>query len=226
MNSWQNINNMSKKRVEIKINKEAGDSAQFYGENYDERFGVDPLTNKRVANPFMETHGTRIFEDLFSAAQEKADDPKQITKEYEELVKNQQNQQTPIDIMSLNQESQENDSQIHAVKEFSQQEIDFNKQIQKENEEYKFSLDKLTEKINEQEKILAKVTEKFNNCRDKDEKIKLFHDINFEMNKLLEISSNWGQAVQTSDTSSVVDSLSAYDYGYDEGSERKVIKNL
>jgi septal ring factor EnvC (AmiA/AmiB activator) len=217
---------MNNKKVEIKINNEAGDSAQFYGEEYDERFGVDPLTNKKVANPFMETHGNRIFEDLMGAAQEKADDPEQIQREYDEMMKNQQNQQPTIDIMGLNQESQENDSQIHAVKEFSQQEIDFNKQIQKENEEYKFNLDKLTEKINEQEKILAEVTEKFNNCKDKDEKIKLFHDVHFEMNKLMEISSNWGQAVQASDTSSVVDSLSAYDYGYDEDSERKVIKEL
>jgi septal ring factor EnvC (AmiA/AmiB activator) len=217
---------MNNKKVEIKINNEAGDSAQFYGEEYDERFGVDSLTGKTVAKPFMETHGSRIFEDLMGAAQEKADDPEQIQREYDEMMKNQQNQQPTIDIMGLNQESQENDSQIHAVKEFSQQEIDFNKQIQKENEEYKFNLDKLTEKINEQEKILAEVTEKFNNCKDKDKKIKLFHEVNAEMNKLMEISSNWGQAVQASDTSSVVDSLSAYDNNYDEGTERKVIKEL
>jgi hypothetical protein len=219
------------KKVEIKINEDAGDSAKVYGENYlkgkDGEDIIDPITKKAIAAPFMDTHGDRIFGDLFAAASEKADDPEQIQKDYDEMIAQQQNiPVTPLNVMGLSEELLENDSQVHASNAFIQQESDYYKQMEKEREEYKYNFDKLTEKISEQEKILEEVTEKFNACKDKDEKIKLFHEVHAEMNKLVEISSNYGQAVTGSDTSSVIDSLSSYDNNYDESATRKYIKDL
>lgn len=164
---------------------------------------------------------------LFKAASEKADDPEEIQKEFEELYGNKQPEQPQIpNLMCLDQEIQSTNSQKHAVGEFSKQESVYNEQIQKEVSEYKDNFDKLSEKIKEQEKILTEVTEKFNNCMDKDEKIKLFENVNEEMCKLVAISYNYGNAVQKSDVSYIIDTLSAYDWGYDENQERKIIKKL
>lgn len=227
-----------------------GDSSKLYGENFLEKQDgeklIDPITNKPVAAPFEETHGDRIFGALADALTEKADDPEETKREYEELLKKDKEyaeyrnelhddvisyggkSDTGLftDIMGINTEQVDSDSQKHAVTEFQTQERKLQESIKKEEEEYKHNFEKLTEKIAEQEKILNEVTEKFNSCKDKEEKIKLYHQVHEEMNKLIEISSNYGQAVQNSDTTSVIDSLSSYDYGYDEDSTRKYIKDL
>jgi hypothetical protein len=208
-----------------------GDSSKVYGEKYletpDGEKLIDPITNKPITKSFEETHGDRIFGALADALTEKADDPEEIQREYDEMVKREQeNQKTDFGIGGLKQESVDSDSQKHAVTEFQTQEQKLQESIKKEEEEYKHNFEKLSEKIAEQEKILNEVTEKFNTCKDKEEKIKLYHQVHEEMNKLIEISSNYGQAVQSSDTSSVIESLSSYDYGYDEGSTRKYIKDL
>lgn len=208
-----------------------GDSSKLYGENFLEKQDgeklIDPITGKPIAVSFEETHGDRIFGALADALTEKADDPEDIQREYDEMIKQQQeNKSSDFSIGGLKQEQTDSDSQKHAVTEFQTQERKLQEAIKKEEGEYKHNFEKLTEKIAEQEKILNEVSEKFNSCKDKEEKIKLYHQVHEEMNKLIEISSNYGQAVQNSDTTSVIDSLSSYDYGYDEGSTRKYIKDL
>lgn len=207
-----------------------GDSSKLYGENFLEKQDgeklIDPITKKPVAAPFEETHGDRIFGALADALTEKADDPEETKREYEKMMEQQENKSSDFGIGGLKQEIVDSDSQKHAVTEFQTQERKLQEVIKKEEDEYKHNFEKLSEKIAEQEKILNDVTEKFNSCKDKEEKIKLYHQVHEEMNKLIEISSNYGQAVQNSDTTSVIDSLSSYDYGYDEDSTRKYIKDL
>lgn len=217
-----------------------GDSSKLYGENFLEKQDgeklIDPITNKPVAAPFEETHSNRIFGALADASTEKADDPEEIQREYEKMMKKNTEEISgfltkigvPHEVRfgGLKQEQVDSDSQKHAVTEFQTQERKLQEAIKKEEEEYKHNFEKLSEKIAEQEKILNEVTEKFNLCKDKEEKIKLYHQVHEEMNKLIEISSDYGQAVQNSDTTSVIDSLSSYDYGYDEDSTRKYIKDL
>jgi len=219
-----------------------GDSSKLYGEEFlkdkEGELVIDPITNKPVAASFMETHGDRIFGALEDALTQKADDPEETKREYEQLLEKDKDyaeylkdldgrvtefRGTPEEVVDKFHKTMVNE---HANNEFESQEDTLKEDIKKEEEEYKQYFEELTEKIAEQEKILTEVTEKFNTCQDKEEKIKLYHQVHEEMNKLIEVSSNYGAAVQNSDTNEVIDALSSYDNNYDEDATRKYIKDL
>ena len=201
----------TKKLKEIKYTTEfVGDSSKLYGEDFlkDEKgeLVIDPITKKPVAASFMETHGDRIFDILSEAASEKADSIEDTLKDFEEL--------------------KDFNLSDHVDTTFESQESSLSQQIAKEQEEYKGSLEDFEKSLADQEKKLNDVTEKFNSCEDKEEKIKLYHEVHEEMNILIGLASNYGKVVEKSDTSSVIDSLSAYDENYDESSTRKYIKDV
>ena len=217
-----------------------GDSSKLYGEEYlvnsNGDVEIDPLTNKPIAASYMETNGDRIFNALFDAASEKADDPEEIAREYEKMVTEQaeyrdelQNRvDNQLELGGLKQESLDTVGQKHASDVFNKQERHFQQIMEQEREEYKDNFEKLTEKITVQEKILNEVTERFNNHdpNDKEGKIELYNEIHRVMNELVTISYNYGRSIDNIDTDDAIGSLSAYDTFHNEGDVNKYIKEL
>ncbi len=217
-----------------------GDSSKLYGEEYlvnsNGDVEIDPLTNKPITASYMETNGDRIFNALFDAASEKADDPEEITREYEKIVMEQaeyreelQNRlDNQLELGGLKQESLDTVGQKHASDVFSDQERQFQHIMEQEREEYMGNFDELSEKIAEQEKLLNEVTERFNSHdpNDKEGKIKLYNEIHEAMNELVTISYNYGKSIENTDTNDAIGSLSAYDNSHNVGGVNKYIKEL
>ena len=202
-----------------------GDSSKLYGEefvlNKNGETEIDPITNKPIASSFMDTHGDRIFGALSEAATEKADDHEDIQREYDQMIRNQS-------IPDLNVETLDTASQKYAADEFSKQEQFFQEIIKQEEDEYKSAFTKLSEKLADQERLLNEITDKFNkhDPNDKEGKIKLYQRVHEEMNKLVNMSYNYGRVVEHSDTHEMVGSLSSYDTNYNPESVNKYIKEL
>lgn len=203
-----------------------GDSSKVYGEEgmLDENGEpvIDPITKTPVIAPFMETHGDRIFGALEDALTQAPDDdmPELTPEQFKQL-------ESGVPLEDILDDSKEITMiENHAQIEFAKQEEALQKAIKQEEDDYRKNFETLTDKIAEQEEVVKKITDKFNSCEDKEEKIKLFYEVHEEMNKLIEISSNVGSAVQNCDTSDIVGSLSSYDNDYDEDATRKYIKDL
>ncbi len=217
-----------------------GDSSKLYGEEYlvnsNGDVEIDPLTNKPITASYMETNGDRILNALFDAVSEKADDPEEITREYEKMVIDQaeyredlQNRvDNQLELGGLKQESLDTVGQKHASDVFNKQERHFQQIMGQEREDYVGNFDELSKKIAEQEKILNEVTERFNNHdpNDKEGKIELYNEIHKVMNELVTISYNYGRSIDNIGTDDVIGSLSAYDTSHNEGDENKYIKEL
>lgn len=216
-----------------------GDSSKIYGEKYlKNNYGeneIDPLTNTPISDSFEETHGDRIFGALIEASKEKADDQNEISREYDEMMKQECEYREKIknivddsQIVGLKQESLDSDSQKHASIVFNEQENELQKTIRREEEEYKHNFEKLCEKIKNQEGLLNELTDKFNNHdpNDKVGKIELYHKVHEAMNELVRISYNFGSSIQNNNSDEVIGSLSAYDSNYNEDCVKKYIKEL
>ena len=132
------------------------------------------------------------------------------------------------DLVGLKEESLDTDGQKHASEAFTTQERHLQQIMEQEREDYKDSFEKLSEKIDAQEKLLNEVTDKFNNhdTNDKDGKIKLYKEVHEAMGELIRISYNYGRSIENNDTGSTIGSLSSYDTQYDEDCVKKYIKEV
>jgi len=206
--------------------KEYISSDNLYGEEYvvdrDGNAQIDSETKKPISKPFMESHGVRIFDALFDASSEPADDetPEEIENE---LSKNDPNYINNNEITNGN--LTEDDVSSFIEKAFENDLVNTSKQMQKEKEEYKQHFDKQQYRILKQEAVVKYITDKFNECSDKDEKIKLYHDVIKETAKLSEMSADVGGEVEKTDMSGILDSMKAYEK-YDDNSKKKHVKKL
>lgn len=178
---------------------------------------IDPITKKPVALPFMETIGASIMDNLDNLSKLEADDdmPLLDDESFEKL-------QRGIPLEEIQKESE--DAKEVVQNEFKEQEERYKSQIELEREHYQEHFKKIADELTESERELSELTDKFNKSQDKDEKIKLYAEIHAKLNEVYGGYADVGSEIKQTDTSSVVDSLSAYDYGYDEKGERKIIK--
>lgn len=109
---------------------------------------------------------------------------------------------------------------------FKDQEEKYQTTINDEVHNYESNFMEVSEKIKKEEDDLKTVISNFNECKDPNEKRKLFEDISKSMNVLLNKSVYLGSSLENTPTDDVIHALSAYDYGYDENTKRKIIKRL
>lgn len=192
---------------------------------------------KPIFKPYSKTEGKRIWDRLMALRDSKADKPlpKLTPAQENQLVNAPTNTVERLNMLNdllgdtNTKQTKVSDKELietHVEKSFSGQYDEYQKQVDKEVEEYKDNFMVLSEKLAKQEETLQDALTTFNNEKDAKKKIELFTKVNEEMKKLQEITENFGKAIQNTNTEEVVDALSSYDYGYDEDTKRKVIKNL